>query len=111
MKVKRRGLSLAVGFLVIVVLAGYIYVVSGAKRVEAMMWGHLADRGYQQEEIKSVEVYHSFLSPLFSRSRWAIRVRYDDEPGVIYHYTVKDDRIKDDGISGSADKEKLKHKE
>ena len=108
---KRRGLSLAVGFLIVIVLAGYIYVVSGAKKVETLMWGDLAERGYQQEEIKSVEVYHSFLSPLFSRSRWAIRVRYADEPEVIYHYTVKDGRIKDDGISGTADKEKLKHKE
>lgn len=108
---KRRGLSLAVGFLIVIMLAGYISVISGAKRVEGMMRGHLAERGYQQEEINSVEVYHSFLSPLFSRSRWAIRVRYADEPKVIYHYTIKDGRIKDDGTSGSVDQEKLKHRE
>lgn len=108
---KRKGLSIAVGLLIVIMLAGYTYVISGAKRVEGMMRGHLEERGYQQEEITSVEVYHSFLSPLYSRSRWAIRVRYADEPGAIYHYTIKDGRIKDDGISGSVDQEELKHRE
>ncbi len=108
---RRKGLSVIIGLLIVIMLAGYICVIAGAKNVEKMMWEYLEAGGYRQEEIKSIKVYHSLLNPLFSHNRWTIRVSYADEPAAIYLYTVEDGRIKDAGVSGSVDKDNLKHKE
>lgn len=108
---KKRRLSIIAGLLLAAVLAGYIYVIAGSRNVEKMMEEHLQGRGDQLEEIKSIEVYHSFLGPLFSHDRWTIRVRHVDEPGSFYFYTVKDGKIKFAGVSGTVDKEELKHGE
>lgn len=107
---KRKGLSTIAGLLIIVALAGYVYVIAGSRDLEEKMGQYLGARGDQAEEIKSIKVYHSFLNPLLSYDRWTIRVRYLDEPGAIYLYTVKDGKIKSAGATGSVNREDLKHR-
>jgi len=108
---RNRRLSTIAGLLIIVALAGYIYVIAGSRDLEEKMGQYLGAKGYQAEEIKSIEVYHSFLNPLLSCDRWTIKVRYSDEPEAIYLYTVKDGKIKSAGATGSVNREDLKHGE
>jgi hypothetical protein len=108
---RNRRLSTIAGLLIIVALAGYIYVIAGSRDLEEKMGQYLRAKGYQAEEIKSIEVYHSFLNPFLSCDRWTIKVRYLDEPGAIYLYTVKDGKIESAGATGSVNREDLKHGE
>lgn len=108
---KRKGFYIAVGILAVIVLTCFIYVFTGTKNAEKLMREYLEDKGYATEEIQSIEVSHSFLNVILSYNEWSIRIRYADEPDAIYIYTVKNGHIKEAGVSGSVDKEDLKHRE
>lgn len=43
------------------------------------------------------------------RKQWIINVVYEDEPTSVYKYTLKDGNIVESGVSGTTDKEDLKH--
>ncbi len=108
---KKLWFFLVVGLLAIAIAAGFLVSSARTKRVEELMWSYLEDRGYDREEILAVEVGHSYLSVILSYDEWAIRVQYVDEPQASYFYTIKDGEIKSAGVSGSVDKENLKHGE
>lgn len=106
---KRKGVLIAVCILTVIVLAGFVYIFIGTRNTEKLMWAHLEDKGYTTEEIRSIEVNHSFLNITLSYNEWTIQVQYADEPDVTYIYTVKNRQIKASGVSGGVDKEDLKH--
>ena len=108
---KRKGFNIAVGILAVIILICFIYVFTGTKNAEKLMQVYLEDKGYTTEEIQSIDVNHSFLNIILSYNEWSIHVRYADEPDAIYIFTVKNGQIEDSGVSGSVDKEDLKHKE
>ena len=108
---KRKGFNIAVGILAVIILICFIYVFTGTKNAEKLMQVYLEDKGYTTEEIQSIDVNHSFLNIILSYNEWSILVRYADEPDAIYIFTVKNGQIEDSGVSGSVDKEDLKHKE
>ncbi len=97
--------------LILLILACCIYLIAGTKNTEKLMLEYLEDKGYTTQDIQSIEVDHSFLNIILSYNEWIIHVRYADEPDAIYGYTIKNGQIQDAGISGSVDKEDLKHKE
>lgn len=106
---KRKRLSLVVSILAIIVLTCFIYVFIGTKNAERLMWKYLEDKTYSTEDVQSIDINHSFLNIILSYNEWAIHVRYADEPDAIYLYTIKNGQIQDTGVSGSVDKEDLKH--
>jgi len=108
---KRKVFYVTVGILVVVMLACFIYVLTGTKNTENLMKVYLEDKGYAAGEIQSINVNHSFLNPILSYNEWTIHVRYADEPEAIYVYTIKNGQIKVAGVSGKIDKDNLKHSE
>lgn len=108
---KRKGFLIVIGILVVIALTCWIYVLVGTKNAENLMGEYLKDKGYSTEQIQTIDVNHSFLNVMLSYNEWNIHVRYVDEPDAIYIYTVKNGQIKDAGVSGSVDKEDLKHKD
>lgn len=108
---KRKGFYIVIGILVVIVLTCSIYVFAGTKNIEKLMWVYLEDKGFTTEEIQSINVKHSFLNIILSYNEWSIHVQYADEPDATYIYTVKNGQIRQAGVSGSVDKEDLKHKE
>ena len=73
------------------------------------MWEYLEEKGYMHTEIQSIDVNHSFLNIILSYNEWSIAVVYTDEPTSIYYYHIKNGSIVEDGVSGTTDKEDLKH--
>ena len=49
------------------------------------------------------------MNILLSYNEWTIDVVFEDEPTTIYKYTLKDGIIVESGVSGTTDKEDLKH--
>jgi hypothetical protein len=109
MKDMKKRLTIIVASILVIALTCFIYVLGGTKNSEKLMWEYLKAKGYAAEQIENIDVKHSFLNILLSYNEWIIRVQYVDEPEAIYLYTIKDGQIKDAGISGSVDKEDLKH--
>lgn len=108
---KRKSFYVAVGILAVIVLSCFLYIIAGTNKAEKLMREYLDNKGYTTEEIKMIDVNHSFLNIVLSYKEWSIHVRYADEPDAIYIYTIKNGKIKASGVSGSVDKEELKHRE
>lgn len=70
---------------------------------------YLKNENYIKAEIKSIEVAHSFFNIILLYKEWTIKVIYEDEPTSVYMYTLEDGNIVKDGVSGTTDKEDLKH--
>ena len=106
---KRKGIIIAVCIVVAIIVAITIYIFAGTKQAENLMREYLEEQGYSQIEIQSIDVNHSFLNKMLSYNEWTITVVYGDEPTSIYSYHMKDDSIVEGGVSGTTDKEDLKH--
>lgn len=107
---KKKTLIIIDSIVVFIALSSSIYVFAGTKNAEKLMWEYLEAKGYTTEHIENIDVKHSFLNIILSYNEWAIKVQYADEPNALYMFTIKDGQIKEGGISGSVDKEDLKHK-
>jgi len=105
---KRKGIILA-GIVVVIILSCVIYVFTGTKKAEKLMWEYLNEKGYTTTQIQSIDVNHSFLNIILSYNEWNIAVVYTDEPTSIYNYHIKNYNIVEGGVSGTTDKEDLKH--
>lgn len=64
---------------------------------------------YTKTDIHSVTVKHSFTNLILSYNEWTIDVIYADEPASVYKYTLKNNEIIKTGVSGTNNKENLKH--
>ncbi len=95
--------------LALVILGGFLYVGIGLNNIESKMWNYLKQENYSETDIKSIEVKHSFANIILSYNEWIIDVVYEDEPTSVYKYTLKDGNIVESGVSGTTDKEDLKH--
>jgi len=100
------GLSI---LLVMIILGDFLYVGIGKTTIENKMWDYLKQENYSETDIQSIEVKHSFANILLSYNEWTIDVVYVDEPTSIYKYTLKNGNIVESGLSGTTDKEGLKH--
>lgn len=96
-------------FLAIIVLGSFLYVGIGKNTIENKMRDYLKQNNYSETDIQSIEVKHSFVNILLSYNEWTIDVVYEDEPTSVYSYTLKDGTIVESGVSGTTDKENLKH--
>ena len=95
--------------LALVILGGFLYVGIGRINIENKMWDYLKQGNYSETDVKSIEVKHSFANIILSYNEWIIKVVYEDEPTSIYIYTLRDGDIVESGVSGTTDKNGLKH--
>lgn len=110
---KKRSLIIVLTVLIIVsvtiVLSALIYVGVGSNNVKDKMWDYLKENNYEETDIQSIKVKHSFINIILSYDEWIIDVVYADEPTSVYYYTLKDGNIVESGVTGTTDKEDLKH--
>lgn len=93
----------------LIALSAVLYVGIGRKSIENRTWDYLTQENYSQEDIKSIKVKHSFFNIILSYNEWIIEIVYEDEPTSVYEYTLRDGNIVESGVSGTTDKEDLKH--
>jgi len=106
---KRKGITILLIVIVAFVVSCNIYVYTGTKKAEKLIWEYLDQKGYAPAEIQSIDINHSFLNVVLSYNEWNIVVIYTDESTSIYDYHMKDGNIIEGGVSGTTEKENLKH--
>lgn len=106
---KRKTTLISLCIVATIIISCGIYIFAGTKKAEKLMWKYLDDKGYNQTEIKSINVKHSFLNVILSYNEWNIKVVYADEPTSVYYYHMKKSQIVEGGVSGTTNKEDLKH--
>lgn len=106
---KKRAIMVCTALLVLVILSGILYVNIGCNNMENRMWDYLKLENYSEADIKSIKVKHSFANVILSYNEWSVDVVYEDEPTSVYIYFLRDGNIELGGVSGTTDKENLKH--
>ena len=83
---------------------------SNSTTVKNKVLDYLHEYGYSESDISEIQVKRSYMNLLWSYNEWDIQVEYHDQPGVIYHYAVKNGGVVHSGVSGAElDKSELKH--
>lgn len=100
---KKRVIIVSV-VVILVAIAGIIYVWQGSEMVEVQTHSYLLDKGYTNVDIKTIDVDHSFVNLILSRNEWTSTVVFMDEPNVEYHFTRKKKAIVSAGVSGDSPK-------
>lgn len=77
-----------------------LYVNIGKQLLHSKTAMHLSSIGITDDQIKSINVYHSFFSVILSYDEWVIRVVYKDEPKATYFYSYKNSKVIPRGVSG-----------
>ena len=93
----------------IFIMSIILYKEIGKNIVKNKMIDYLESENYDKSDIKSIDVSHYFINKILSYNEWVIKVVYEDEPTSIYFFTLKNGEIVDDGVSGTTEKEDLKH--
>lgn len=105
----KKGITVCSALLALVILSGALYVGIGRSSIKNKTWNYLKQKNYSEADIQSIEVKHSFANIILSYDEWIIRVVYKDEPTSVYVYTLRDGGIDESSVSGTTDKEDLKH--
>ncbi|MBQ9988969.1 MAG: hypothetical protein IJP30_04455 [Clostridia bacterium] len=98
--VKRKKLWLAA----IVVLAAIIVALSlnvlvQQKFIKTYTYTELEHRGYTAQDIKEINILHSYLNRLLSYNEWRISVEFKAEPGIFFWFTYRNKQIVFQGVS------------
>ncbi len=93
----------------LIIIGSVLYVSIKKKDIEQKMWHYLAQENYSEEDIHSLKIRHSFMNIILSYNEWTVEVVYKDELTSQYIYTIKNDEIVESGVSGTTNKEDLKH--
>ena len=106
---RKKPILIGLCIVALILIASMIYVQAGSKKAEALMWQYLSEKGDAATDVQRLTVNQSFLNVILSYNEWTIRVEYQDEPDVYYHYTLKDGVIVESGRGGVAGEDSFKH--
>ncbi len=105
-----KKIMLTIGVLLAVsIVSVFLYVGLGSLHIENRTREQLKQENYTEADIRSINVRHSFANLLLSYNEWSIDVVFADEPTSVYHYTLRDGSIVQSGVSGTTEKEDLRH--
>lgn len=96
---KKKLIIIAVILVIVFAAAGGFYVFSGLERVEVQTHSYLMDKGYTNEDIKTINVNFSPFDFSLSYNGWTSTVVFADEPEIEYHFVYKDEKISGNGFT------------
>ena len=82
-------------FIVVLILNVFIQ----QKFIKTYTYTELEYRGYTTQDVREIEIKHSYLNKILSYNEWRISVEFDKEPDVLFWFTYRDDKIIFQGVS------------
>jgi hypothetical protein len=104
---KKGRILIIILSIIIISVCSYVHI--GKINIHHKIEVYLKDRGYKDNELKSIEVTHSFMNILLSYDEWVISVIYNDEPNARYYYNYENGYVLPEGFSGPAEGGVYKH--
>lgn len=79
------------------------------KFIRTYTYTELEYRGYSAQDVHEIEIKHSYVNLLLSYNEWRISVEFEKEPGILFWFTYRDDKIVFQGVSSDPmlDKESI----
>ena len=98
MKRKKIFIVITVVLLAIIV-ALCLNVLVQRKFIKTYTYTELENRGYTSQDVRAIEIKHSYLNRILSYNEWRISVEFEKEPDVLFWFTYRDNKIIFQGVS------------
>ena len=69
------------------------------KFIRTYTYTELAHRGYLAQDISAIIIKHSYLNRILSYPEWRISVEFAEEPGILFWFTYRDNKVVFQGVS------------
>ena len=99
-RMKRNKLFVA-AILVLILVAGALCLNVAVQRkfIRTYTYTELEYRGYTARDVREITIHHSYFNRLLSYNEWRISVEFEEEPGVLFWFTYRDQKILFQGVS------------
>lgn len=106
---KKKALIIGLVVLLIIVFVFSLNVFVMQKFIKTNTYTELEYRGYTTQDVSEVKIKHSYLNRILSYDEWIISVEFKKEPGVLFQFTYRDDKIIFQGVTSEPmlDKEEI----
>ncbi len=89
----------------LVLLLSVLLTLAGCTKtdsVESKTYQYLETKGYTQEDIKTVEIDHSYLNKILGYNEWRIYVVFKADPDIVFAFTYRENNIIKQGIKSNS---------
>ena len=79
------------------------------KFIKTYTYTELEYRGYEVQDVSKIQIKHSYINRILSYNEWRISVEFEKQPGILFWFTYRDDKIIFQGVSSDPmlDKESI----
>ena len=105
MKRKKVIKSIILSFVVLSAVL-FLNVLIQRKFITTYTYTELEYRGYTAQDVKEINIKHSYLNRILSYNEWRISVEFEKIPQVLFWFTYRDDKIVFQGVSSEPMPEK-----
>ena len=104
---KRKRVFISVMIVIVAIL--FLNVFVQQKFITTYTYTELEYRGYTAQEVKEIEINHSYLNRILGYNEWRISVEFEKIPDILFWFTYRDDKIVFQGVSSDPmlDKESI----
>ena len=97
---KRKKIFIGITMVLLaIIVALCLNVLVQRKFIKTYTYTELKNRGYTAQDVRAVEIKHSYLNRILSYNEWKISVEFEKEPEVFFWFTYRDDKIIFQGVS------------
>ena len=93
----KKKIIIAVLLLIIVALCLNVFVQQ--KFIKTYTFTELEYRGYTAQDVREINIKHSYLNRILSYNEWRISVEFVEEPNILFWFTCRDGKIVFQGVS------------
>lgn len=104
---KRKRILITV--VIVIVAALFLNVFVRQKFITTYTYTELEYRGYTTQDVKEIEIEHSYLNRILGYNEWRISVEFENIPDILFWFTYRDGKIVFQGVSSDPllDKESI----
>ena len=104
---KRKRILITV--VIVIVAALFLNVFVQQKFITTYTYTELEYRGYTTQDVKEIEIEHSYLNRILGYNEWRISVEFENIPDILFWFTYRDGKIVFQGVSSDPllDKESI----
>ena len=96
---KKKTLIISVVVLVVIIFALSMNIFVMQKLIKTYTYTELEYRGYTTQDISEIKIKHSYLNRILSYNECIISVEFKKEPGILFQFAYRDDKIIFEGVS------------
>lgn len=97
---KRKKIFIGITMVLLaIIVALCLNVLVQRKFIKTYTYTELENRGYTAQDVRAVDIKHSYLNRILSYNEWRISVEFKKEPEVFFWFTYRDDKIIFQGVS------------